>query len=76
MTDDFSSETKRTTDSRTTFVKQRKKEKKSIKLSSISSENIFQFEELTLSVTIVLDVLSFCRAEQDLVMWEQVIAFE
>ena len=45
MTDDFSSETKRTTDSRTTFVKQRKKEKKSIKLSSISSENIFQFED-------------------------------
>lgn len=27
MTDDFSSETKRTTDSRTTFVKQRKKKK-------------------------------------------------
>ena len=34
MTDDFSSETKRTTDSRTTFVKQRK-------------ENIFQFEDET-----------------------------
>ena len=46
MTDDFSSETKRTTDSITTFVKQRKK-KKSINLSSISSENIFQFEDET-----------------------------
>lgn len=43
MTDDLSSETKRTTDSRTTFVKQRKK-KKYIKLQFYISENIFQFE--------------------------------
>ena len=46
MTDDFSSETQRTTDSRTTFVKQRKK-KKFINLNSISSESIFQFEDET-----------------------------
>ena len=35
MTDDFSSETKRTTDSRTTFVKQRKEKKKKNLLTSV-----------------------------------------